>query len=72
MNVRFIGRVGSFLKSHLNESVISEELGCCMDDIILDYIPPTWPVITQAYLIANLLDNIYDLAENPVSHLASA
>jgi len=69
LNARFIAKAGSFLDSLLNEAAVSEELGICMDDIVLDVIPPTWPLVSQAFLTAQLLDGVYKLAETHVSGL---
>lgn len=38
-----------------------------MDDVMLDCIPHTWPLVTQLYLISKLLGGLYNVAENPVS-----
>jgi len=67
MGAKFIGLVGKFLKSHLKEAIVTEELGRCMDDVMLDYIPPTWPLVTQMYLIVTLFGGLYTLAGSPVS-----
>jgi len=67
MSATFIEYTGDFLKSHLKKAEVSERLGQCMDDVMLDYIPPTWPLITQMYLIVNLFDDLYRLAASSVS-----
>jgi len=69
MSAEFIDYTRRFLSSHLKEASISEQLGRCMDDVMLEFIPPTWPLVAQAYFIANLLGGLYDLADNPVSGL---
>ena len=67
MGAEFINFTGAFLEAHLKEAAISEELGQCMDDVMLDSIPITWPLVTQLYLISQLFGGLYDLAESPVS-----
>ena len=69
MSAEFIRRMGQFLESHLKGAAVSEELGWCMDDVILEVIPPTWPLVAQMYLIARLYDGLYKLSDNPVSVL---
>ena len=66
MGARFIEYRGDFLKSHLEKAEVSERLGRCMD-VNLDAIPPTWPLVTQMYLIVNLFDDLYKLAASSVS-----
>jgi len=69
MSAKFISRAGKFLQPHLKEAALSDELGCCMDDIVLDYIPRSWPLVTQMFAIAELFGGLYELAANPVSEL---
>ena len=66
---RFIRQAGEFLKSALERAVVSEDLGRCMDDITLDSIPTTWPLVIQAFLIVRVLGSVYGLAERSVSDL---
>jgi len=72
MSAKFIERVGRFLQSHLKLAAASEELGHCMDDVMLEVIPPTWPLFAQIHLIVALFDNLYALAKNSVSILVLA
>ena len=65
----FIRQAGEFLKSALERAGVSEALGRCMDDIMLDSIPTTWPLVTQALLIVRVLEGVYALAGYPVSDL---
>jgi len=67
MGARFIARTGDFLDLHLEEAAISAELGCCMDDIMLDYIPSSWPLLIQVFTIVELFGVLYTVAESPVS-----
>ena len=67
MGTEFIDRVGDVLELHLQEAAVSAELGCCMDDIMLDYIPSSWPLVTQLFTIINLFGGLYKFAESPVS-----
>ena len=67
MGARIIDRVGELLNFHLDEAAVTAELGCCMDDIMLDYIPPSWPLVTQVFTIVNLFGGLYKVAESPVS-----
>jgi len=69
ISAKIIERIGEFLESHLKEAAVSGELGRCMDDVILDVIPPTWPLIAQMFMIVTLFEGLYVLAENPVSAL---
>ena len=58
---------GKFPESHLEKAGVSERLGRCMDDVKLDAIPSTWPLVTQMYLIVKLFGGLYKLAESSVS-----
>ena len=69
MDAWFIFCIGNSLEYHLKEAVLSEELGCCMDDIALDYIPPSWPLVTQVFAVVRLFGELYRLAENIVSEI---
>ena len=69
MSAQFIGCAGEFLESHLKEAAGFDELGRCMDDIMLEFIPHTWPLATQVFLIVRLYDGLYRLADNFVSGL---
>ena len=40
-----------------------------MDDIMMDSIPPTWPLVIQLYMVRTLYDGLYDLSGNPVSKI---
>ena len=67
MSAYFIQSAGKFLRTHIEEAAVSEELGCCMDDVVLDVIPPTWPLVAQVYLIAKLFEGLYRSAGKAVS-----
>jgi len=67
MSGSFIERASKFLTPHLEGAALSEELVCCMDDVTLDSIPTTWPLVTQTYLISKLLSGLYTLAKSSVS-----
>ena len=67
MSAVFIQCTGKFLGSHLKEEAVSEELGQCIDDVMLEAIPPTWPLVAQVFTVVNLFEGLYDLAKNPVS-----
>ena len=69
MGARFIKHVGKLLDSHLKEAFLSEELGCCMDDSMLEYIPPRWPLVAQVFTVLCLFDGLYKKAKNSVSKL---
>jgi len=69
MSADFIECVGRILDTHLKEATLSEELGQCMDDVMLDCIPATWPLVTQMLLISKLFSRLYNLAESPVSEV---
>jgi len=60
-----------FVGSHLGEATGGDELGRCIDDIVLETIPKTWPLLSQAYLVGQLFGNIYDLPPNIVSKASS-
>ena len=65
----FFARVNSWLEIHLKEAAMSDELGRCMDDITLDYIPSSWPLVTQVFVAFALFGGLYRVAEHPVSEL---
>jgi len=67
MSAVFINRTGKFLESHLKKAAVSEELGWCMDDVMMEVIPRTWPLVTQIFIVAKLFEGLYKLADNPVS-----
>jgi len=67
MGGKFVQCAGNLLSSHLDKAAGSEALGRCMDDIMLDSVPPTWPLVTQAYLLGQF-DDAYELAANIVCH----
>jgi len=67
MSAKFIDHVGGFLISHMKEAVVTEELGRCMDDVVLEAIPCSWPLVSQVYLTAKLFEGLYKLSGNPVS-----
>ena len=67
MGANFIARTGDLLDLHLKEAAVSAGLGCCMDDVLLDYIPSSWPLVTQVFAIDRLFGDIYTVAESPVS-----
>jgi len=67
MGAWFIKLAGDLLELHLKEAAVSGELGCCMDDIMLDYIPSSWPLVTQVFAIECLFGGLYKVAESPVS-----
>jgi len=69
MSAKFISRAGKFLQPHLENAAASEGLGHCMDDILLDYIPRSWPLVAQMFAIVQLLGGLYELAKRPVSEL---
>ena len=55
------------LSAHLKGASIKEELGVCVDNVCLDFIPPTWPFLFQTCMVGKLLDDVYPLLSNPVS-----
>jgi len=69
MSAKFINWMGEFLGSHMKEALVSEELGRCMDDVMMEVIPPIWPLVTQIFIVVKLFDGLYQLADNPVSAL---
>jgi len=69
MGAEFIDRTGTFLELHLKEAELSEQRGCCMDDIALEYIPHTWPLVAQVFAIVKLFGGLYRVAEYPVSEI---
>jgi len=69
MSVQFIERLSDFLRPHLKEAALSEELGHCMDNVKLDAVPPTWPLVAQVYLVVKLFEGLYSLAGKPVCTL---
>jgi len=69
LGVWFIALVGRLLEIHLKEAGVKNELGCCMDDITLDIIPPSWPLVTQVFVAVALFGDLYRVAQYPVSEL---
>jgi len=67
MSAMFIERAAQFLNYHLEAAAVSEGLGHCMDDVIMEVIPDTWPLVTQIFVIVKLFEGLYKLAESPVS-----
>ena len=68
LNGRVIGCIYGILESHCKEAT-KEVLGRCMDDIYLEPIPISWPLLVHAYLVGSLLDGLYVMASEPVSDL---
>ena len=67
MSARFIEWAGDFLKYHLEKAEVSERLGRCMDDVMLDAIPSTWPLVTQILVVVKLFEGLYQIANTFVS-----
>jgi len=67
MGGKFVQCAGNFLGSHLEAAAGTAALGRCMDDVMLESVPPTWPLVTQVYLLGQF-DDIYDMTSNIVSH----
>ena len=68
-STHFIKHPSDFLETHLKEAAISEELGQCMNDVTLNNITHTWPLVTYLYLIHKLFGRLYNLAESSVSEV---
>ena len=62
-----IRTLNMFLESHLKNALPTEEIGRCMDVVSLEFIPATWPLIAQVFLICTLFCDVYDLASQPAS-----
>jgi len=62
MGAEYVSCVGRFLRDHiplhLSVDVAIEDL---LDNITLDFIPLRWPLLVQAYFIANLFDPLCDM-----------
>lgn len=46
-----------------------DDLGICMDGINFDFIPTSWPVIFQAFMITCVFNSLWIFALRPVSML---
>ena len=69
MGTWFLYRAGILQKYHLEKAALSEELSRCMDDITLDYVPSSWPLLAQVFVTVMMFDELYKAAESPVSEL---
>jgi len=69
MGTYFFLCVGQLLELHLKEAAVSKELDDCMDDITLDYVPSSWPLVTQVYVVVALFGSLYTVAKHSVSEL---
>ena len=67
-NGRAIANMRGFVESHCKEAA-KGELGRCMDDIYLEHIPTSWPLLVQAFLVQNLYEGLYVISAEPVSRL---
>ena len=67
-----IFRIGQFLAHQLKQAALSEKVGSCVDDIVLDFVPRTWPLVTQVFTAIHLFDPLYMAAGKPVSELLIA